>query len=200
MNVPARTFRILMALGFAAVCAQLLAGCDRLARGTKITPLDPSEFFADGQSSRRPPAHSIAQSGLRLDTLLYSGRNPDGTLATQMPWPVTAAALARGRQEYLAVCANCHAPDGYGQGIIVRRGFPSPPSYYTQRLMQAPVGHFYQVITNGYGAMYPYKSIVDVNDRWAIIAYIRALQRSQHGTVADVPPGELANLQKGAGR
>jgi mono/diheme cytochrome c family protein len=199
MNLSTRTLRILPALGFAAVCAQPLAGCDRLARGTKIMPLDPSEFFADGQSSRRPPAHSIAQSGLRLDSLLYSGRNPDGTLATQFPWPVNEAVLMRGRQQYLAICANCHAPDGYGQGIIVRRGFPSPPSYHIQRLLQAPVGHFYQVITNGYGAMYPYKSIVDVNDRWAIIAYIRALQRSQHAAIADVPPNELANLRKGAG-
>jgi mono/diheme cytochrome c family protein len=198
MNLPTRILRLLLALGFAAMCAQLLAGCDRLARGTKITPLDQSEFFADGQSARLPPAHSVAQSGLRLDTLLYSGRNPDGALATQFPWPVNEAVLARGRQQYLAICANCHAPDGYGQGIIVRRGFPAPPSYHIQRLLQAPAGHFYQVITNGYGAMYPYKSIVDVNDRWAIIAYIRALQRSQHAAVADVPPNELAILRKGA--
>jgi mono/diheme cytochrome c family protein len=199
MNVSTRTPRVLLAIGFAAVCAQMLAGCDRLARGTKITPLDQSEFFAGGQSSRCPPAHSIARNGLRLDTLLYAGRNPDGTMATQFPWPVDETVLVRGRQQYLVICANCHAPDGFGQGIIVRRGFPSPPSYYIQRLVQAPVGHYYQVITNGYGAMYPYKSIVDVNDRWAIIAYIRALQRSQHATVADVPPDQLANLQKGAG-
>jgi mono/diheme cytochrome c family protein len=199
MKLPAGTLRIPLALGLAAVCAQLLAGCDRLARGTKIMPLDESEFFANGQSSRRPPAHSIAQSGLRLDTLLYSGRNPDGTLATLFPWPVNGSVLIRGRQQYLAICANCHAPDGYGHGIIVRRGFPSPPSYHIHRLLEAPVGHFYQVITNGYGAMYPYKSIVDVDDRWAIIAYIRALQRSQHAAVADVPPSELAQLQKGAG-
>jgi mono/diheme cytochrome c family protein len=197
MKLSTRTLRLLPAIGLAAVCAQLLAGCDRLASGTKIAPLDQSEFFADGQSSRNPPAHSIAQSGLRLDTLLYSGRNPDGTLATQFPWPVNESVLVRGRQQYLAICANCHAPDGYGQGIIVRRGFPAPPSYHIQRLLQAPVGHFYQVITNGYGSMYPYKSIVEVNDRWAIIAYIRALQRSQHATMADVPPDALAALQKG---
>ena len=173
------------------------AGCDRLSSGTKIMPLEQSEFFTDGQSSRRPPAHSIAQNGLRLDTLLYSGRNEDGTLSTLFPWQVNDAVLARGRDQYLAICANCHAPDGYGDGIIVRRGFPAPPSFHLPRLVEAPVGHFYQVITNGYGAMYPYASIVDVNDRWAIIAYIRALQRSQHATAADVPPDELAKLENG---
>jgi len=173
------------------------AGCDRLATGTRIMPLEQSDFFADGQSSRRPPAHSIAQNGLRLDTLLYAGRNEDGSLATLFPWRVNDAVLARGREQYLAICANCHAPDGYGDGIIVRRGFPAPPSFHLPRLVEAPVGHFYQVITNGYGAMYPYASIVDVNDRWAIIAYIRALQRSQHATAADVPPDELAKLENG---
>ena len=85
--------------------------------------------------------------------------------------------------------------EGYGQGIVVRRGFPSPPSYYEPRLLAAPVGHLYDVIANGYGAMYPYKSIVDVNDRWAIVAYIRALQRSQHAAVADVPPEAMAGLK-----
>jgi mono/diheme cytochrome c family protein len=173
------------------------AGCDQLSSGTKIMPLEQSQFFPDGQSSRRPPAHSIPQNGLRLDTLLYSGRNEDGTLATLFPWQINDAVLARGRDQYLAICANCHAPDGYGNGIIVRRGFPSPPSFQSPRLVQAPVGHYYEVITNGYGAMYPYASIVDVNDRWAIIAYIRALQRSQHATASDVPPGELAKLGNG---
>ena len=188
----------------AAVCQSILAlallwtaGCDRLATGTRIMPLEQSEFFADGQSARKPPAHSIAQNGLRLDTLLYAGRNENGTLATLFPWQVNDAVLARGREQYLAICANCHAPDGYGDGIIVRRGFPAPPSFHLPRLVQAPVGHFYQVITNGYGAMYPYASIVDVNDRWAIIAYIRALQRSQLATAADVPPDELAKLENG---
>jgi mono/diheme cytochrome c family protein len=179
----------------AAVCLPL-TGCDNLAKGTKIMPLTQSKFFTDGQSSRQPPAHSIAQSNLRIDTLLYTGRNPDGTLATQMPWPVDATVLARGQQQYLITCANCHGPDGYGQGLIVRRGFPAPPSYHDKMLLDAPVGHFFDVITNGHGAMYPYASIIDVNDRWAIVAYIHALQRSQRAALADVPAGELAKLQK----
>lgn len=173
-----------------------LAGCDNLKSGTKIKPLTESKFFADGQSSRRPPAHSVAEEDLRIDTVLFAGRNADGTLTSEMPWPVNEAVLARGRTVFLAICSNCHGPDGYGQGIVARRGFPSPPSYHEARLREAPVGHLYDVIANGYGAMYPYANIVDVNDRWAIVAYIRALQRSQHAAAADVPPDALASLQR----
>jgi mono/diheme cytochrome c family protein len=180
-----------------AAASLALAGCDNMARESKIKPLDESKFFADGQSSRMPPAHSIAQNGLRIDTLLYAGRNADGSVATQFPWPVNSAVLARGRDQFLAICANCHGRDGYGEGIIVRRGFPAPSSYHTARLLAAPAGHFFDVITNGYGAMYPYASIVDVNDRWAIVAYIRALQRSQRASAGDVPPGKLADLEQG---
>ena len=196
MNAALRSARSLPVLALAAGVCLWLAGCDNLKSGTKIKPLTQSRFFPDGQSSRQPPAHSIAQSGLRIDTLYYAGRNPDGSYATEMPWPVNAAVLARGRVQFMAICANCHGADGYGQGIIVRRGFPSPPSYHDARLLQAPVGHFYDVITNGYGAMYPYKSIVDVDDRWAIVAYLRALQRSQHASAGDVPPDALADLQQ----
>ena len=191
MNAAPRHFLV----GLALACLSL-TGCDNLKSGTKIKPLTESKFFSDGQSSRQPPAHSVAYEDLRVDTLLFAGRNPDGTLATQMPWPVNDRVLARGRVEFMAICANCHGADGYGQGIVVRRGFPSPPSYHDPRLLAAPVGHLYDVIANGYGAMYPYKSILDVNDRWAIVAYVRALQRSQHAAVADVPPEAMAGLQK----
>ncbi len=188
-----RNFRLAVAV-LAAACLSLV-GCDNLKSGTKIKPLTESKFFPDGQSSRHPPAHSIAQNNLRIDTVLFAGRNPDGTLTTQMPWPVNVAVLARGKVLFGAICANCHGPDGYGQGIIVRRGFPAPPSYHDKRLIDAPVGHLYDVITNGYGAMYPYNTIVEVNDRWAIVAYIRALQRSQRATLPDVPEDALATLQ-----
>ena len=196
MNAALRPAHAWPILALAAAVCLSLAGCDNLKSGTKIKPLTQSKFFPDGQSSRQPPAHSVAQGDLRIDTLYYAGRNPDGSYATEMPWPVNAAVLARGRVQFMAICANCHGADGYGQGIIVRRGFPSPPSYHDARLLQAPVGHFYDVITNGYGVMYPYASIVDVNDRWAIVAYLRALQRSQHAAAGDVPPDALANLQR----
>ena len=200
MKAALPSCRVWSASALTAAACLALAGCDKLAKGTKIMPLSQSKFFTDGQSSRQPPAHSIAQSNLRLDTLLYTGRDPDGKLATRMPWRVNAAVLARGQQQYLITCANCHGPDGYGEGLIVRRGFPAPPSYYDKMLLDAPVGHFFDVITNGHGAMYPYASIIDVNDRWAIVAYIRALQRSQRATVADVPPDEMAKLQSQANR
>ncbi len=187
-------FRQLCVVLLAVTCLAL-TGCDNLKSGTKIKPLTQSQFFSDGQSSRQPPAHSVAYEDLRVDTLLFAGRNPDGTLATQMPWPVNERVLARGRVEFMAICANCHGADGYGGGIVVRRGFPAPPSYHEERLRDAPVGHLYDVITNGYGVMYPLKSIVDVNDRWAIVAYVRALQRSQHASAGDVPPDQASELQ-----
>jgi hypothetical protein len=193
-----RLFRLLTVLAPALATTCMLAGCDNLARGTRFKPLEESDYFADGNSSRLPPPHSIARGHLQLDALLYTGRGPDGKVSNQFPWPINEAVLARGKQRYEIACENCHGPDGYGQGIIVRRGFPQPPSYHSEALRDAPVSHFFDVITNGYGAMYPYASIVDVNDRWAIIAYIRALQRSQHASRADVPPPIMANLDKEA--
>jgi mono/diheme cytochrome c family protein len=171
-----------------------VTACDNLKKGTRIKPLAESRFFADGQSSRVPPPHSIAQGQLQDDALLYTGRGADGKLAAELPWPVNEAVIARGQVVYGAICSSCHGADGYGDGIIVRRGFPAPPSYHQPRLVDAPVGHFFDVITNGYGAMYPYASIVEVNDRWAVVAYIRALQRSQHASQKDVPAGEWAKL------
>ena len=188
--------RLLRSFAPAMLIASLLAGCDNLAKGTRFKPLEESDFFADASSSRLPPPHSIARGQLQIDALLYAGRDPDGKPATQFPWPIDETVLARGKQRYEIVCANCHGPDGYGQGIIVRRGFPQPPSYHDEAMRNAPVGHFFDVITNGYGAMYPYASILEVNDRWAIIAYIRALQRSQQASKADVPPAVLADLEK----
>lgn len=186
-------FGALLAMSFIALAS---AGCDNLAKGTRLKPLEETKLSDSGQSALIPPAHSVARGDLRADTLLYTGRNPDGTLTTQMPWPVNAAMLARGQVEYNAICANCHAPDGYGLGIIVRRGFPRPPSLHGKDLANAPIGHFFDVMTNGYGAMFPYASIITVNDRWAIAAYIRALQRSQDGTGKDVPRGEMAKLEQ----
>jgi mono/diheme cytochrome c family protein len=185
-----------MRLLLVAALALSLAGCDNLAKGTRIKPLQESNYFADGQSSRPPPPHSIAQGQLHADALLYTGQEEDGKDAARFPWPITEAALARGQLEYGIVCANCHGADGYGKGMIVRRGFPAPPSLHEPRLRAAPPGHYFDVITHGYGVMYPYASIIDVNDRWAIIAYIRALQRSQQASRADVPPQELAKLDQ----
>ena len=119
----------------------------------------------------------------------------DATLATRFPIPVTKELLERGQQRYDIYCSMCHGTSGYGNGIVVQRGFPPPPSFHQARLRAAPVGHFFDVMTNGYGAMYSYADRVKPADRWAIAAYIRALQRSQNATVNDVPQSARAQMK-----
>lgn len=119
-----------------------------------------------------------------------------GATMTKFPFPVTKVVLERGKERYEVYCAPCHGKTGAGDGMIVRRGFPLPPTYHQQRLREAPVGHFFDVITNGYGAMYPYAGKVEPEDRWAIIAYIRALQLSQNAKISDVPESERKNIGK----
>ena len=108
----------------------------------------------------------------------------------------TREVLERGRQRYDIYCAPCHARTGEGNGMIVQRGFPAPPSYHIDRLRQAPVGHFYDVITHGYGIMYPYANRVSVEDRWAIASYIRAIQLSQHAAAADADANAAKQLEE----
>jgi len=108
---------------------------------------------------------------------------------------VTLALLKRGQERFRIYCTPCHSELGDGRGMVAQRGFPPPPSYHIDRLRQAPVQHFYDVITNGHGAMYSFAERVELTDRWAIAAYIRALQRSQHAAVADVSPDQRRSLQ-----
>jgi mono/diheme cytochrome c family protein len=117
----------------------------------------------------------------------------NGALATTFPFPMTADILAHGRELFDINCSACHGRDGYGNGMIVQRGFPPPPSYHIDRLRHAPVGHFFDVITHGYGVMYPFGSRIAPADRWAIIGYIRALQFSQ-----DAPAGALDDRDRAA--
>jgi hypothetical protein len=124
-----------------------------------------------------------------------NGLGTDATLATTMPFPVTMTVLKRGEDRYNAFCSPCHARVGDGNGMIVERGFPKPPSFHIDRLRKAPVGHYFDVITHGYGAMYPYGNRVETRDRWAIIAYIRLLQSRSakygiDGPQTDVEPGK----------
>jgi cytochrome c len=123
---------------------------------------------------------------LRIDELFYTGRE-NGVVADLFPFPITAADLNRGRERYNIYCSPCHDFIGSGNGMIVQRGFPSPPSFHLDRLRMAPAGHFFDVMTNGFGLMYSYASRVSPEDRWRIAAYIRALQLSQHGSTGDVP-------------
>ena len=172
-----------------------LAGCRQdMHDQPKYTPLRESTFFADSQSARAPVAGTVARGQLRDDTLLYTGQD-GGEDATMFPFPVDEAVMARGRERYDIFCSPCHARTGAGDGLVVLRGYRRPPTLLDDRLRNAPVGHFFDVITNGFGAMPDYASQIKVEDRWAIVAYIRALQLSGHAALADVPPAERGALQ-----
>jgi hypothetical protein len=183
-----------------AVCGIVLglmlsAGCTQeMAEQPRYEPLEPSMFFADGRSARPLVEGTVARGYLRLDELLYTGK-VDGELAEILPFPVTRDLLARGQERYNIYCTPCHAHVGNGQGMIVQRGLRPPPSFHIERLRQAPIGHFFDVITNGYGAMASYAVEVAPADRWAIAAYIRALQLSQHAEVAKLPAIDRQQLQ-----
>lgn len=174
--------------------AMLLAGC-RLDMHIqpKYLPDEPSNFFDDGRSERPVVPGTVARGHLHTDELLYTGKE-NGVVADKFPFPMTRADLERGRERYNIYCTPCHDYTGSGQGIIVQRGFPAPPSFHLDSLRRAPAGHFFEVITNGFGSMYSYASRVEPEDRWRIAAYIRALQLSQHATIQDVPENERVKL------
>jgi len=153
----------------------------------KYLPLRPSRFFADGRSARPRLEDTVARG--ETETVVAQ----DATL----PVPMTKALLVRGRERFDIYCSVCHDRVGSGGGMIVERGFKRPPSFHIDRLRQAPDGHFYSAITNGFGVMPSYATSIFPADRWAIVAYIRALQLSQHATLADVPPSERARLEAG---
>ena len=168
----------------------LLAGCRQdMQNQPYYRPLRESEFYADKRSARPLIQGTVARSDLRADTYFYTGKigSDDGNY---MPFPVTADVLARGQQRYNIYCSPCHSEVGDGNGMIVQRGYKRPPSYHTERLRKAPIGYFFDVTTNGFGAMPDYAEQVPTKDRWAIAAYIRALQLSQHASPSDVAPGQ----------
>lgn len=179
--------------------AFLLAGCSQnmtwQAMGTnpRYNPLAPSDFFADGQAARQFAPDTVARGHTQDDTLLFTGKL-NGQDSTQLPYPVSAEMLTRGEERFNIYCAPCHGRTGYGNGMIVQRGFLAPPSFHIDRLRQASVGYLFGVITNGFGAMPSYAAQIPVNDRWAIIAYVRALQLSQHATIDDVPASERSKM------
>jgi cytochrome c553 len=172
-----------------ALAMVVLAGCRQdMHDQPKFKPLRINTFYPDNRSARPLIDGTVARADLREDTYYYTGK-VNGQPGTEFPFPVTREVLERGEERYNIYCSPCHSRIGDGNGMIVQRGFKRPPSYHTDRLRQAPIGHFFDVMTNGFGAMSEYKSQVSVSDRWAIAAYIRALQLSQDATQADVPPG-----------
>ena len=163
----------------------------------RYEPLEASAFFDNGGSARTLVANTVPRGYLREDELLYTGK-VSGQVANMFPMAVTADVMARGQERYNVFCSPCHGRTGVGNGMIVQRGFRQPPSYGEQRLREAPAGYFFDVMTNGFGAMQDYAAQVPVADRWAIVAYIRALQLSMNATVADVPADRRSDLDRPA--
>jgi mono/diheme cytochrome c family protein len=153
-------------------------------------PLSRSDFFSDQRSERPPVEGTVARDELRADTYFYTGKIGN-TPGDYMPFPATKEVLERGRERFNIFCAPCHSRLGDGNGFVPSRGFArKPPSYHIPRLQKAPLGYFYDVITNGFGIMPDYAAQIPSRDRWDIVAYIRALQLSQNATKADVPGGQ----------
>jgi len=188
-----RHLRIIYALPLLA-----LGGCRQdMHDQPKFKPLAENTFYADLRSARPPVEGTVARGQLHEDSYFNTGKvgnNP----GDYMPFPVTPEIMARGQERFDIYCSPCHSRVGDGNGMIVQRGYRRPPSFHIDRLRKAPLGYFFDVMTNGFGAMPDYASQIPPRDRWAIVAYIRALQLSQGATAADVPQGrQIAAPEKG---
>jgi len=180
--------RTKLTLGALVLAAAGLSGCRQdMHDQPKYIPLRPSTFFTDGRSARPLIEGTVARGHLNEDTLYYTGKGPDTKPAKEFPMPVTKELILRGEQRFNIYCTPCHDRTGNGNGMIVRRGYRRPPTYHSDRLREQPNGYFYDVITNGFGAMPDYAAQIEPQDRWAIVAYIRALQLSQQASINDVP-------------
>lgn len=176
-------------IGYFGLLALLtLAGCRQdMHDQPRFKPLAESDFFADLRSSRAPVDGTVARGQLHEDTYFYTGKigaNPGNYMPSEVP--VNEEILARGRERFNIYCAPCHSRLGDGNGMVVQRGYRHPPSYHQDRLRQAPLGYFFDVMTNGFGAMPDYAAQIAPRDRWCIVAYIRALQLSQNASAADI--------------
>lgn len=161
----------------------------------KYSALEASAFFPDNSSARPPIEGTVARGQLREDLALYTGTINDEPV-NFFPFPIDDQIMARGRERFEVYCSPCHGRTGAGDGMIVQRGFSRPPRLDDQRLRDAPVGYFFGVITNGFGAMPDHAAQIKVEDRWAIVAYIRALQLASSATVDDVPPADRGRLER----
>jgi len=187
-------------LGLCLAALLVCAGCRQdMHVQPRYDPYEPTAFFGDGQSARLPVPDTVPRGGLTLgpEELLYTGK-VQGKAGEAFPFAVTRQVVERGRERYDIFCAPCHGLGGDGDGMIVERGFRQPPSLHGDRLRSAAPGYFFEVITNGFGAMYGYGYRIEPRDRWAVIAYIRALQSSRRTPVDDLTEAERARLTGGA--
>lgn len=181
----------------------LVAGCRQdMHNQPKFIPLRSNTFFPDQRSARYPVPGTVPRlenatmDAEQLDPASYflSGKHGNA-FGNELPFPLTAEVLDRGQQRFNIYCAPCHARIGDGNGMIVQRGYKHPPSFHQERLRNAPIGYFYDIMSNGLGAMPDYAAQIEPADRWKIAVYIRALQRSQNATLADVPPADQDKLK-----
>jgi len=176
-----------------ALCLSLLPGCEKAMRNMyeqpKYDPLSESSLWPDGQSAR-PLEPNVVVRSAGVFAASSSGRRGDLGQPARTAAPVTIETLRRGRERYDIYCAPCHSVSGDGDGMVVRRGFPAPASLHTPLMRAATDAHLFDVITNGSGMMYPFAERIGPSDRWAIVDYVRALQRTQHASIHDVPQAE----------
>lgn len=184
-----------------AIAATLVLGLTACRQDMQDQPkyknLRGSAFFDDGRSARPVVEDTVARGLLDADTRFTTGKENGQPIAT-LPVPLDRALLERGRQRYGIYCTPCHGLTGNGVGIVVQRGYRQPPSFHIDRLREAPVGYFFDVQTKGFGSMLDYAAQIPPGDRWAIAAYLRALQLSQRTTIADVPAADRAALENAA--
>ncbi len=176
----------------------LLTACGRnMAEQPKVGALQASPFFADGSGSQPLIEGTVSRERGGIDPVFFSGQGPAG-LVSELPIELSYDLLLRGQERYDVFCSMCHGYTGDGDGMIVRRGFPRPASFHEPRLLDASVGYYFSAMTNGFGRMYSYASRIPAEDRWAIAAYVKALQLSQNATIDDVPADVRQALELGA--
>ncbi len=191
MRARNRQLRVLAALRFVGS----LCGCRQdMHDGAYAEPYEGSPLFADGRASRPQVAGTVARGELQEDDHFWRG-TVDGELAQGLPLELTHELLERGRQRYEIYCAPCHDYTGSGRGMVVQRGFKAPTSLHDPRLRASADGYYFDVMTNGFGAMMDYSDRISARDRWAIVAYVRALQRAWDGRIEDVPEPERSRLE-----
>lgn len=176
------------------VALSVFSGCQQeMAYQPSYAPLEENPFFQDGAASRKLIAGTVSRGNLKADDALHTGK-VNGEFVSEFPISITEEVIRRGQNRFQIYCSPCHSQLGDGNGMIVQRGVKRPPSFHEERLTTAPVGHFYDVITNGFGQMYSYDHI-PVTDRWAIVSYVRTLQIAHQGTIDDVPQELKAQME-----
>lgn len=191
-----RTYRALAGLALTAVVA---AGCRQdMHDAPRYDPLEASDLFANGSAARPLVSGTVPRGHLNDDVYLHTGKDESGLPGETFPFAITRADLDRGQDGFNVYCTPCHGQTGDGNGMVVQRGYRQPASMHIDRLRLMPAGYFYDIIANGFGVMPDYRSQISTEDRWRIVAYLRALQLSRQATTGDVPAEVLDQLRKGA--